>query len=407
MVVVNPKLIKEIKTHSTKDVNVNACFNCGTCTASCPLSTEGNEFPRIMIRYGHLGLSEKILSESKIWVCSACNDCSDSCPRNATPGEYMNAVRKWAIAQYDVSGISRFLFRKSINLKISTFVVALLLTILFFGTSNFNNFTDARPVKLFDFFSYEIIRDTSIFIFGILAIIVAFSLFNMTLKILGSEGISIREGLSNARQNKKDDSIFSLLFSPFMIIKEAFKVLIFEVFGQKKQYECLTETETSKFEKLNSKWLMHVFTIWGFIGLFVATILDMFLKHDHNELVSVFYPMRLLGIISGIFFLIGVTSFILKRAFKVNKYYSNSTYEDYFILVTLWILGFTGILLTAFLYLDFVPATWAYVIFVLHVVSFYELMIFAPFTKFAHVWYRTFALWIHYSLEKRKSIVSS
>ena len=133
----------------------------------------------------------------------------------------------------------------------------------------------------------------------------------------------------------------------------------------------------------------------------------MFFKHDHDELVSVLYPIRLLGIISGIFFLIGVSAFILMRFFKVNKFYAKSTFEDYFILIDLWIIGFTGLLLTFILYVNAIPASLGYIIFVLHIVAFFELMIFAPFTKFAHVWYRTFAVWIYYGLEKRKSIVAN
>ena len=410
MVVADPNLIKEIKTHSTKDFNITACFNCGNCTAICPLSTEENQFPRSMIRYGNVGLKNKILSEKKLWICSGCNDCSETCPRNATPGEYMNAVRKWAISQYDVSGISRFLFRNKWNFKISTVVVALLLITFFIGTSNFNNFTDTRPIQLFNFLSYEVIRDSSIVLFSILAIIAAFSLLNMTVKILHSENISIKEGFSKARQDKNSTTVFSFIFSPIQMIIEAFKVLIFEVFGQKKQYECSQENQpTSKWETFTSKWLMHVFTIWGFIGLFAATILDMLLKHDHNELVPVFYPIRLLGIISGIFFLIGISAFILKRILKTTKYYSNSTFEDYFILITLWIIGFTGIFMDIILYnyITFIPAQLAYIFFVIHLVAFFELMIYAPFTKFAHIWYRTFALWIYYGIEKRKLMVNT
>jgi nitrate reductase gamma subunit len=285
--------------------------------------------------------------------------------------------------------------------------MAFLIGAFFVGTSNFAYFNDNRPIELFHFLTYEVIRDSSIIIFGILAIIVALSLLNMTMKILHAENVSIKEGISKAKQNAKDTSIYNLIFSPFIMIKQAISVLIFEVFGQKKQYECMQESNPSTLGKLNSKWLAHVFTIWGFIGLFVATILDMFFKSSHNEMVDVFSPIRFLGIVSGIFFLIGVSSFIIKRVFKVNKFYAKSTYEDYFILVTLWMIGFTGVVLTTILYMDTVPATIAYTFFVLHLVAFFELMIFAPFTKFAHIWYRTFALWIYYGLEKRKSIVTS
>ncbi len=407
MVVANPDLLKEIKAHSTKDFNINACFNCGTCTAICPLSTEENQFPRSMIRYGHIGLKDKLLSEKKIWICSACNDCSESCPRNATPGEYMNAVRKWAIEQYDVTGISKVLFRNSWYFKIATIIVALFLITMFVVTGNLSGISNTRPIKLFDVISYEFIHNSSLIIFGLVSLIVVLSLLNQAIRIMHAENASIKQGIINAKQNKNSFSIFHLIFSPLLMIKEAFEVLFFEVFGQRKQYECLEEKSATKLQKINSKWMYHVFTIWGFIGLFIATALDMFLKPNHNELVSILYPIRLLGIISGIFFLIGVSAFILMRVFKVNKYYAKSNYEDYFILIDLWMIGFTGILLTTTLYVTAIPASLAYYIFIIHIVAFYELIIFAPFTKFAHVWYRTFALWLNYSIEKRKLLLAN
>ncbi len=410
MVVANPNLIKEIKTHSKQNFNIDACFNCGTCTAICPLSTEEYQFPRAMIRYGVVGQKQKLLSEKRLWMCSACNDCSESCPRNATPGEYMNAVRKWAITQYDVSRISRLLFRNKWNFKIASVLVAFFFGALFLAVSDFNINFDARPIAIFDFFPYEFIHYFSIGVFAIVGLIAGLSLLNQGIKIFKAENDNIRQGITDARQNKEALTVFHLIFSPILMIKEAFSVLIFEVFGQKRQYECLTEKKTSTLSKINSKWMYHVFTIWGFIGLFLATVLDMFLKPNHNEipqLGNVLFGIRLLGIISGTFFVIGVSAFILMRLFKVNKYYSNSTFEDYFILVTLWIIGVSGVLLTATLYWNFIPAPFAYAFFIIHITAFFELMVFAPFTKFAHVWYRTFAFWIYYGVEKRKSKVAS
>ena len=406
MVVVNPNLIKDIKKHSKQEFNVDACFNCGTCTAVCPLSTEEYQFPRAMIRYGMVGQKKKLISEKRLWMCSACNDCSDSCPRNATPGEYMNAVRKWAISQYDVSGISRFLFRNKWNFKIASVLVAFFFGALFLAVSDFNIDFDKRPIAIFDFFPYEFIHNFSLALFVIIGLIVGLSLLNQAINIFKAENEDIRQGLIDARHNKEALTVFHLLFSPILMIKEAISVGIFEVFGQKRQYECLTETKTSFKQKINSKWMYHVFTIWGFIGLLGATVLDMFLKPNHNEIPQIdnaLFAIRLLGIISGIFFITGVTAFILMRLLKVNKYYSNSTFEDYFILITLWVIGVTGVLLTATLYWNFIPASFAYAFFIIHIVAFFELMVFAPFTKFAHVWYRTFAFWIYYGVEKRKA----
>ncbi|GAF99748.1 unnamed protein product, partial [marine sediment metagenome] len=45
---VKPNVFKTIKKFGAFDVS--ACFSCGQCTVTCPLSVSGNEFPRKMIR---------------------------------------------------------------------------------------------------------------------------------------------------------------------------------------------------------------------------------------------------------------------------------------------------------------------------------------------------------------------
>ena len=65
--VVNPDNFSTIKKLGAFDVT--ACFSCGQCTVSCPLSVSGNEFPRKLIRYAILGLDDKLLSQPEPWLC--------------------------------------------------------------------------------------------------------------------------------------------------------------------------------------------------------------------------------------------------------------------------------------------------------------------------------------------------
>ncbi|HII40452.1 MAG TPA: 4Fe-4S dicluster domain-containing protein [Thermoplasmata archaeon] len=65
--------------------DVSACFSCGTCTVSCPLSTPTSNFPRKMIHYAPLGLKDKIVGRPDVWLCESCGECSDTCPRDAKP----------------------------------------------------------------------------------------------------------------------------------------------------------------------------------------------------------------------------------------------------------------------------------------------------------------------------------
>ncbi len=106
---VNPELIDEIKKYGAFDIS--ACFNCGNCTAVCPLSKEDASFPRKLIRAGHVGMEEKITSAIEPWHCYYCGECSATCPREAQPGEYMMALRRYLIAKYDITGLSKLFYK--------------------------------------------------------------------------------------------------------------------------------------------------------------------------------------------------------------------------------------------------------------------------------------------------------
>jgi quinone-modifying oxidoreductase subunit QmoC len=143
--------------------------------------------------------------------------------------------------------------------------------------------------------------------------------------------------------------------------------------------------------------------LWGFLGLGVATLANMFLKPDANSFVDILFPVRLLGIVSGILLMIGVTRASYNRLRKSSRYSSHSLICDWVFLFNLFFIGLTGFLITATYYITNIPAEWAYWLFVVHMIFVIELVLLAPFGKMAHVWYRSFALWIHYGLNARQT----
>jgi len=106
---VNPELLDEVRKYGAFDIS--ACFNCGNCTAVCPLSKEDASFPRRLIRAGQVGLADKLDSGIEPWHCYYCGECSATCPREANPGEYMMALRRYLIAKYDITGLSKLFYR--------------------------------------------------------------------------------------------------------------------------------------------------------------------------------------------------------------------------------------------------------------------------------------------------------
>ncbi|MCL2289973.1 MAG: 4Fe-4S dicluster domain-containing protein [Bacteroidetes bacterium] len=78
---------------------LNACMNCGVCTAICPSAEFYNYDPRkicdIVQREEDVEL-EKLLRSETIWYCGECMSCATRCPRGNTPGLIIMALRKIA-----------------------------------------------------------------------------------------------------------------------------------------------------------------------------------------------------------------------------------------------------------------------------------------------------------------------
>jgi heterodisulfide reductase subunit C len=80
---------------------LNACMNCGVCTAICPAAEFYNYDPRKIcdtVQRGEDAEIEKLLRSETIWYCGECMSCATRCPRGNTPGLVIIALRK--IAQH-------------------------------------------------------------------------------------------------------------------------------------------------------------------------------------------------------------------------------------------------------------------------------------------------------------------
>jgi len=122
-VIVDHTLLPTLKQFGAFDIG--ACFNCGNCTAACPLSEGDTTFPRKIIRYAQVGMRENLLSSKELWTCYACGECSETCPRQAEPSEFMAAARRYAIGSYDRTGLARTMYtRPLLGTAIAVFLAA-------------------------------------------------------------------------------------------------------------------------------------------------------------------------------------------------------------------------------------------------------------------------------------------
>ena len=368
-------MLGELKRFGAFDVN--QCFHCGNCTAVCPLSNGNDSFPRRMIRYCQIGDRQRLLESKEAWLCYYCGECSDTCPRQAEPGEFMASLRRYAIASFDPTGISRLLYTSKLYTAILMLVLSLIFALLMLSQGGA---MERDSLAIFQFIPFEIIHDVGMAVILVAAFAMVAGIARMTRTL--SPGV--RRQISG--EGKADGG------SVFSKITYAAKATIAELASERRYRDCETESEAPWYR---SRWFMHWAIMWGFIGLAAATAIDYLLLLVADKVPGqpdpLWYPTRLLGTLAGILAIYGATLAIISRLRKPDKYSSHSLISDW---LFLWLLF--GAILTGFgvelaLYLP-QGTTWGYVLFLAHVVLGMEVVVLLPFTKFAHAVYRPLAL---------------
>jgi len=73
--------------------NVFACYQCGMCSAGCPLTDQMDRLPSQVIR--DLQQDDITLLESNaMWVCASCLACEVRCPKGVDLAKLMEALRQ-------------------------------------------------------------------------------------------------------------------------------------------------------------------------------------------------------------------------------------------------------------------------------------------------------------------------
>lgn len=81
------------------DADIYACYQCGVCSGGCPVSFMMDYTPRQILRMVQLGMKDKVLSSTTIWLCSSCNTCFTRCPREIELPEVMASLKSIAIKE--------------------------------------------------------------------------------------------------------------------------------------------------------------------------------------------------------------------------------------------------------------------------------------------------------------------
>lgn len=73
------------------------CYQCGTCSGSCPVIDEMTYGPRRIMHLIQAGEEATVLSSKDMWRCVSCYSCANRCPRGIEITDLMADLRRMAI----------------------------------------------------------------------------------------------------------------------------------------------------------------------------------------------------------------------------------------------------------------------------------------------------------------------
>jgi len=341
MTPINTEFGKKLEKYGGFDFN--ACYNCGTCTAVCSLSTETDSFPREMVRFGVLGMEDDIKSSLKPWLCYYCGDCTKYCPQDAKPGELMMTLRRWLTAEYDWTRLSGLLYR-SLPLSIVAMLLVAAGVILFAIGRNFN---------------LESVMHTG-HIFEMAAIATVFTVILLP-NIIRMWWFTIRKPGYKV---------------PLKSYIKGIGELFVHMFTQKRALGC---------DDNQLRWFEHFILVIGYLGLLFTTVfLDWF---SSTSLFVIIFGY----LVSVIIFIVTI-DFVYDRIKKSKEISKYSQPSDWVFVVWLLLMGFSAFAVRLFIDLKLLENNiWLYLFHLIVLVQW--ALIIVPFGKWTHFLYRSFAMY--------------
>lgn len=333
------------------------CYQCGSCTAICPISEYYLTSFRRSIKYAQLGLDKKIASDLTPWLCYACGECSNSCPRDANPSELMMTLRRYLTMVYDWTGISRLLY---LNSKILLFAILTLSILTGLAIYLFHGPIVTDQVALAVFAPIEIVESAGRLIFAVLASILLMNIYKMYRL---TSGTRIKLPLKTH-------------------IKEFIKTIIPNFFTQRLFRYC----NDRKY------WLVHLLIFYGYIASLILFELLLVLTHTNDPFLFV-SPLSTIGLFSAFTIAYGGLTVIHGRVKKNKPLWRYSHPTDWMFIVLLVLICITGLLTGIFRSVGWPIGTYA--AFSLHLIVVVPFLILGvPFTKWSHIAYRPIALYL-------------
>lgn len=97
------------------ETNVAACYQCGKCSAGCPMAEHMDLLPNQLVRLVQMGRIDRAMRAESLWKCVSCVTCSTRCPKSVDCAGVLDVLRQLAFERGAVPDARRrtLLFQKA------------------------------------------------------------------------------------------------------------------------------------------------------------------------------------------------------------------------------------------------------------------------------------------------------
>jgi len=358
--------IAELKSSGSE--SLKKCFQCANCTSICGVSEGVIAFPRREMILAQWGQREKLIYSPGVWLCHQCGDCTEQCPRGADPSEVLQAVREMSYQEFATpSFLAKMFSNRGMLIPLLAVPIAVLLLVVMMvnGLSIPEGdivFSKMMPIAVID------------------SVFLPVALFALITAFMGVK--KFWTGMRTHYPVEVKPNVVSGL------LKTVTDILLHRQFG--------------KCEKNKGLQLSHLLTFFGFLALFITTNMVMLYHYvfEKNTPLDLLDPVKILGNAGAIASFIGLLWIIYRRT-SAQKEAGKPTYFDWTFIIVIFLTIVTGIGAESARLAGM--AVVAYSVYFTHLVLVSFLFAYMPFSKFAHILYRTTAMVFANGIEKPKS----
>ena len=361
------------------------CYQCATCSSVCELAPAGAPFPRRQVLMAHWGLEDQVVSDPGPWLCHQCNDCSVRCPREVNPGDVMAAVRAMAVEKM---AFPSFLGSMVGNVK-KTWPLLVITPIIFWfvllfattGLGVIEGHSNLEPSALLGQFFYDsYVPHSLIYIVNFAAV----GWVGLALFVQGSKFWK----MLGTRQ-KRTGTLIAALAGVFASI-------------------ALHSKFSSCDHGVPKRRWGHFLVMWGFVGAAITSGWAVVYLYGDTIFFSWFfkilpfekpgYPVeithwvKLLGNASAVILVVGGLLLWVNRRKTGDKLVGSTTpFDRFFLWIVLAVIG-TGVFTEVFRFLPEITPMIGFGVYIIHLGVVLCLFLTLPYSKFAHILYRTLAM---------------